>query len=54
MGKPKLNETYTFKINIEIQFFSYIYWYPSSIFRISVNIEPGRSLFTTRYNKLFD
>ena len=53
MGKIKLNETYLVEMSIKIQLFSYIYWYQNSGFRVSVTIEPGRSLLTVCYLELF-
>ena len=44
MGKSKLNETYIFKISIKMQFFDVAIVIKIPFFRVSVTIEPGRSL----------
>ena len=44
MVKTKLDETYIFKISIKMQFFWCNSWNQNSVFRVSVTIEPGRSL----------
>ena len=54
MGTTKLDETYIFKISIKIQFFYVSIGIKSSFFRVSVYIEPGHSLLTVRYDKLFE
>ena len=44
MSITDLDETYMFEISIKIRFIWCNYWYQNSIFRVSVTIEPGRSL----------
>ena len=54
MYKTKLNKTYKFKISIKIQFFDISIGIEIPLFRVSLTIEPGRSLITIRYHELFD
>ena len=44
MGKSKLDETYIFKISIKMRFFDVTIVIKILFFRVSVTIEPGRSL----------
>ena len=44
MGKTKFDETYIFKISIKLRFFLCSYCIKIPSFRVSVTIEPGRSL----------
>ena len=54
MGKTKVEKTYILEIVIKIQFFWYIYCKIPFFFRISITIQPGRSLLSVRYHELFD
>ena len=59
MGKIKLKETYTFEINIKLQWYASGNFDTSSgieahFFRVPVTIEPGRYLLTVSYHKLFE
>ena len=44
MIKTELDETYIFKTSIEMRVFCCNYWYKIPFFRVSVTIEPDRSL----------
>ena len=50
MGKTKLDEAYIFKISIKMGFFYVTIGIKIPFFRLSVTIEPGRSLLQLPQN----
>jgi hypothetical protein len=54
IGKIKLDETLYSKSELKSDSFDVSIGIKILFFRISVTIEPGRSLLTVRYHELFD
>ena len=54
MGKIKFNETLYLKSELKSDSFDASIGTKIPFFRVSVTIEPGRSLLTVRYHELFE
>ena len=54
MSKIKLDETFIFRLTIKIRFFYISVGIKIPFFRVTVTIEPGRSLLRVRHHELFE